>query len=176
MTSTSYVTEKLSKLRSFEGSDAGLRTVFPVVFPTENCAVQSGKPTVSLVYLPTPWWHHLKSLNRAEKKTDKLNGKPVLCQRIFSSVFRAVFFTQLSCADKLRVFWGPLQKYFVDESNFVCRSPDVKNNNLQKTIHGPAPRPCRGSKKLMLMIRSYPNYNFYTFSRNWEHIIGEWRG
>jgi hypothetical protein len=25
------------------------------------------------------------------KKTDKTDGKPVLCQRIFSSVFRAVF-------------------------------------------------------------------------------------
>ena len=28
------------------------------------------------------------------KKTDKPDGKPVLCQRTFSSVFRAVFFTQ----------------------------------------------------------------------------------
>jgi hypothetical protein len=26
------------------------------------------------------------------KKTEKSDGKPVLCQRIFSSVFRAVFF------------------------------------------------------------------------------------
>jgi len=32
------------------------------------------------------------------KKTDKPEGKPVLCQRTFSSVFRAVFFfTQLNC-------------------------------------------------------------------------------
>jgi len=32
------------------------------------------------------------------KKTDKPDGKPVLCQKIFSSVFRAVFFfTQLNC-------------------------------------------------------------------------------
>jgi len=31
------------------------------------------------------------------KKTDKPDGKPVLCQRAFSSVFRAVFFTQLNC-------------------------------------------------------------------------------
>jgi len=31
------------------------------------------------------------------KKTDKPDGKPVLCQRTFSSVFRAVFFTQLNC-------------------------------------------------------------------------------
>jgi hypothetical protein len=34
---------------------------FPVVFHTENCAVHSGNPTVSSVYLPTPWWYHLKS-------------------------------------------------------------------------------------------------------------------
>jgi hypothetical protein len=27
------------------------------------------------------------------KKTDKPDGKPVLCQRTFSSVFRAVFYT-----------------------------------------------------------------------------------
>ena len=31
------------------------------------------------------------------KKTDKPDGKPVQCQRIFSSGFRAVFFTQLNC-------------------------------------------------------------------------------
>ena len=34
---------------------------FPVVFHTQNCAVHSGNPTVSSVYLPTPRWHHLKS-------------------------------------------------------------------------------------------------------------------
>ena len=33
-----------------------------------------------------------------KKKTDKPDGKPVLCQRTFSSVFRADFFTQLNCA------------------------------------------------------------------------------
>ena len=27
------------------------------------------------------------------KKTDKLDEKPLLCQRIFSSVFRAIFYT-----------------------------------------------------------------------------------
>jgi hypothetical protein len=34
---------------------------FPVVFHTQNCAVHSGKPTVSSVYLPRPRWHHLKA-------------------------------------------------------------------------------------------------------------------
>jgi hypothetical protein len=33
----------------------------PVVFHTENCAVHSGNPTVSSVYLPTPRWHRLKA-------------------------------------------------------------------------------------------------------------------
>ena len=35
--------------------------LLPVVFHTKNCAVQSGNPTVSSVYLPTPRWHHLKA-------------------------------------------------------------------------------------------------------------------
>jgi hypothetical protein len=39
-------------------NSAGLRTVFLVVFHTENCAVHSGNPTVSSVYLPTSQWHH----------------------------------------------------------------------------------------------------------------------
>jgi hypothetical protein len=34
---------------------------FPVVFHTQNCAVHSGNPTVSSVYLPTPRWDHLKA-------------------------------------------------------------------------------------------------------------------
>jgi len=34
---------------------------FTGVFHTENCAVHSGNPTVSSVYLPTPRWTHLKA-------------------------------------------------------------------------------------------------------------------
>ena len=37
-----------------------LELSFPVVFHTENCAVHSGNPIVSSVYLPTPRWHHLQ--------------------------------------------------------------------------------------------------------------------
>jgi len=36
---------------------------FPVIFHTENCAVHSGNPTVSSVYLPTPQRPHLKARN-----------------------------------------------------------------------------------------------------------------
>jgi len=35
----------------------------------------------------------VKKTHRTDKKNDKLDGKPVLCQRTFSSVFRAVFYT-----------------------------------------------------------------------------------
>ena len=42
------------------------------------------------------------------KITDKPDGKPVMCQRTFSSVFRAVF-TQLNCTVQLRVY-GALYK------------------------------------------------------------------
>jgi hypothetical protein len=34
-----------------------------------------------------------KKTHRTDKETDKPDGKPVLCQRTFSSVFRAVFYT-----------------------------------------------------------------------------------
>jgi hypothetical protein len=43
---------------------------------------------------------HKKTHRINPKKTDKPDGKPVLCQRTFSSVFLAVFFTQFN----LRVY------------------------------------------------------------------------
>jgi hypothetical protein len=125
---------------------------FLVVFHSKNCAVHSGNPTVSSVYLPTPRWHHIKALNLQkwikdehrtiysfsnttsyftfytffssfritlwpmwlanstrqpcfyppqthaqedkqnwQRKLDEPDGKPVLCQRTFSSVCRAGF-------------------------------------------------------------------------------------
>ena len=125
---------------------------FPVIFHRETCAVHSGNPTVSSVYLPTPRSHHLKAHpflaihpsdehrmiysfsnttsystlrflfffsdnimadvaskqqttalflstivtgtrrnTELTKKTDKPDGKPVLCQRTFSSVSLAGF-------------------------------------------------------------------------------------
>jgi hypothetical protein len=46
------------------GDNAGLRTaLFQWSFQTQNCAVHTGNPTVSSVYLPKPQWHHLKELN-----------------------------------------------------------------------------------------------------------------
>jgi len=37
--------------------------------------------------------HTHKKTHRTDTNTDKPDGKPVLCQRTFSSVFRAVFYT-----------------------------------------------------------------------------------
>jgi hypothetical protein len=65
-----------------KGNSAGLRTVLSAVFHTQNCALNSGNPSVSSVYLPTPQWHHLKALKltkwlkerrplRSLKRTDR---------------------------------------------------------------------------------------------------------
>jgi len=52
---TLYLTEKLSKLRSFDKAIVQTSELsFPVVFHTQNCAVHSGNPPVSSVFLPTP--------------------------------------------------------------------------------------------------------------------------
>jgi hypothetical protein len=53
--------------------------------------------------------HPHKKTHRTDKQTDKPDGKPVLCQRTFSSVFHAVFFTQtaqlnLECMGLFRVY------------------------------------------------------------------------
>ena len=46
------------------GNSAGLRTVLSSrLSHTQRCAVHSGNPTVSSVYLLTPQWHHLKACN-----------------------------------------------------------------------------------------------------------------
>ena len=80
------------------GNSAGLRTdLSSRLSHTQKCAVHSWNPTVSSVYLPTPPCHTHEKTHRTDQKTDKFDGKPVLCQRTFSSVFRAVFFKQLNC-------------------------------------------------------------------------------
>ena len=60
---TSYLTKNWVNCAVLTGNSAGLTLSFPVIFYTENCAVHSGNPTLSSVYLPTPRWHHLKALN-----------------------------------------------------------------------------------------------------------------
>jgi hypothetical protein len=56
--------------------------------------------------------HHIhthKKTHRTDKKTEKPDGKPVLCQRIFSSVFRAVFYI-VKLHSSTQGVWGLLLK------------------------------------------------------------------
>jgi hypothetical protein len=46
-----------------------------------------------------PPYSHAQEDTQNWQKTDILDGKPVLCQRTFSSVFRAVFFIQSNCTE-----------------------------------------------------------------------------
>jgi hypothetical protein len=72
------------------GNSVSLRTVLSSrLSHTENCAVHSWNPTVSSVYLPIPRWHTQEKKHSTDKKTDKPDGEPVLCQRTFSSVLHA---------------------------------------------------------------------------------------
>jgi hypothetical protein len=58
---TSYLSEKLSKLRSFDRQQRRPQNChFPVVFQ-RTAQFTQGTPTVSSVYLSTPRWHHLKA-------------------------------------------------------------------------------------------------------------------
>jgi hypothetical protein len=83
--------ETLSKLRSLTGNSAGLRTVLSSrLLHTELCSSLS--ESHSLLSLPADNMMASSQGTQQNKKTDKPGGKPVLCQRTFSSVFRAVFF------------------------------------------------------------------------------------
>ena len=54
---------------------------------------------------------HKKRDKIDKKKTDKPDGKPVLCQRKFSSVIRAVFlFYTVELQSLTSRVWDPLQK------------------------------------------------------------------
>ena len=46
--------------------------------------------------------------HRTDTKTDKPDGKPVLCQRTFSSVFSASFFYTTKLHSLTYGVWGPL--------------------------------------------------------------------
>jgi len=69
---------KLSKLDSFDKPYRRPQN-FLVVFHTENCAVHSGNPTVSSVYLPTPRCHTHKKTHRNDQKKKKTNLMGNLC-------------------------------------------------------------------------------------------------
>jgi len=76
------------------GNDAGLRTVLSSRLSHRELR-SSLRESQSFLSLPC-FIHHSnthKKTPRTDKKTDKPDGKRVLCQRTFSSVFRAVFYT-----------------------------------------------------------------------------------
>jgi hypothetical protein len=56
------------------------------------------------------------------KKIDRPDGKPVLCQRIFSSVFRADFYT-VKLNSLTQSIWGPFQRLTVAYANVHKNSP-----------------------------------------------------
>jgi hypothetical protein len=52
----------------------------------------ASKQQTTALFLSTIVTRTRKHTEPTKKETDKPDGKPVLCQRTFSSVFRAVFF------------------------------------------------------------------------------------
>ena len=53
----------------------------------------ASKQQTTALFLSTIVTRTYKKTHRTDKETDKPDGKPVLCQRTFISVFRAVFYT-----------------------------------------------------------------------------------
>jgi len=57
----------------------------------------ASKQQTTALFLSTIVTHARRHTELTKKETDNPDGKPVLCHRTFSSVFRAVFGTQLNC-------------------------------------------------------------------------------
>jgi hypothetical protein len=93
----SYLTEKLSKLRSFDGIAQASELSFPV-FHTENCAVHSGNPTVSSVYLPTLMASSQGTDENWQKNWPTWWETCAVQENIHFSFLCIFFFTQLNCA------------------------------------------------------------------------------
>jgi hypothetical protein len=62
-------------------------------FSDNIIAYVASKQQTTALFLPT----HTRRHTELKKKTKNPDGKHVLSQRTFSSVFRAAFFTQLNC-------------------------------------------------------------------------------
>jgi hypothetical protein len=69
---------------------------FLFFFSDNIMADESSKQQTTALFLSKNCHTHKKTY-RTDQKTDKPNGKPVLCQKIISSVFLGAFFTQLNC-------------------------------------------------------------------------------
>ena len=60
-------------------------------------ADEARKQQTTALFLSTIVTRTRRHTELTKKETDKPDGEPLLCQRTFSSVFRAVFGTQLTC-------------------------------------------------------------------------------
>jgi hypothetical protein len=90
------------------GNRAGLRTVLSSHI-SHTALRNSLRESHSLVFIHHS--HTNKKTHRTDKKkTDKPDGKPVLCQRAFSSVFRAVLFytVKLTSYSLTYSVWSPV--------------------------------------------------------------------
>jgi len=73
------------------------------------------------------------------KKTDEPDGKPVLCQRTSSSVFRAVSFYTVKLYSLTQSVWGPLEhgvlhtrtQYLLQNLNFPY-ARNQQSTNIEK--------------------------------------------
>ena len=89
----SYLIEKLSKLRSFHRQQRrSQKRPFQQSFIQRTAQFSQGIPRFPQFTCFIHHRHTHKKIHRTDhKKANKPDGKPVLCQRTFSSVFRAVF-------------------------------------------------------------------------------------
>ena len=84
---------------------------FLFFFSDNIMADVASKQNDSLVFIHHS--HTYKKTHRTDKKKkpDKPDGKPVLCQRTFNSVFRAVFFLHCQTAQFNLGCMGPFKVY-----------------------------------------------------------------
>jgi len=91
--------------------------------------VASKAPTTAL-FLSTIVTRTRRQTEVTKKKPQKPDGKPVLCQRTFSSVFRAVLFHTVKLHSLTQSVWGPLEtgkwrRLHSDEPHISYCSPNI---------------------------------------------------
>jgi hypothetical protein len=72
------------------GNNPGIRTVLSIPLSNRELRISLSE-SYSFLILPV-FIHHIHKTNKTAKRTEKPDGKPVLCQRTFSSDFLAVFY------------------------------------------------------------------------------------
>jgi len=91
------------------------------------------------------------------KKNDKPDGKPVLCQRTFSLVFRAVFFNTVKLHSLTWGVWGPLHPssvqlittspfaYEISNITVLGHTPDIADERILKLNFAEKDHRCKPS-------------------------------